>query len=271
MNKVPHITHEDWIATVATLPKDHDLRPSEIANKALELRYAPKPSQEQPLISADEARKLGAGNAEYFDSSLGMWQVCKIWCAYSTKYSDGAAFKYRAIKQKPVEPHAELKAMYEQQVKNGTTGFYLWEFLHLKTNEWRVIPADAPPLFINPVKYRCTPKPTCQVRNEDTGELKTMTREAAKKLQAELGDTVEWFLQYLLLPSYSPHAFDASDDVKDCIYSYKLKDKPLKQEAEQAIKDARKQLVENFVIMLDENFIYLSPSIYAKLKELLND
>lgn len=33
---------------------------------------------------------------------------------------------------------------------------------------------------------------TCQIRNDDTGELKTMTREAAKKLQAETKDTCDW-------------------------------------------------------------------------------
>ena len=119
----------------------------------------------------------------------------------------------------PVQPHAELKAMYDQQVRNGTTEFYLWEFLYLKTNEWRVIPTEEPPQFMNPVQYRCTPKPTCQVRNLDTGELKTMTREAAKLLQAETKDTREWFFPNRTNANY----WGSIDFNADGIYTYKLK------------------------------------------------
>ncbi len=135
---------------------------------------------EQEYITAEEARELGAGKAEWFDDAFKQWKLCTPDICNYHSY-----FKYRAIKQhepldlsnikgvgrnfeikpEPVDPHAELKAMYEQQTRNGTTEFYLWEFLYLKTNEWRVIPVDVPPLFINPVQYRCTPKPTCQVRN----------------------------------------------------------------------------------------------------------
>lgn len=111
---------------------------------------------EQPLITAEEARKLGVGKAECFTSIFG-WDI--IGHQHIYRYEN----KYRAIKQpEPVEP-------------------------------------------------------TCQVRNLDTGGLKTMTREAAKLLQAELGDTVEWLDPIGCNWSY-PLEFKGKG-----IYTYKLK------------------------------------------------
>lgn len=107
--------------------------------------------------------------------------------------------KLRAIadelESSTVEPHAELKG-------------------HLKHLE------------IAGVWVVCN-EPTCQIRNLDTGELKTMTREDAKKLQTELGDTVEWmnpFGQKSTQLMYKDLRFDC-----DGIYTYKPKAKPLKQ------------------------------------------
>ena len=80
-------------------------------------------------------------------------------------------------------------------------------------------------LAIQNIAYQtiCQPtnaEPTCQVKNIDTGELKTMTREAAKLLQAELGDTVEWFVHG------TKHEWEGevfAFDGKGSIYTYKLK------------------------------------------------
>lgn len=63
-------------------------------------------SNEQPFISAEEARKLGAGKAEVLEQD-GKWRVCGIKCQYPSSHFFGE-HKYRAVKQpKPVEPHAE--------------------------------------------------------------------------------------------------------------------------------------------------------------------
>ena len=183
----------------------------QLANRAIEIALAEQSTEQ--YITAEEARAMGAGKAEWFDDAFNQWNLCTPDICNYHPY-----FKYRAIKQpEPVHPHAELKAMYEQQVKDGMTEFYVWEFLYLKTNEWRVIPTEEPPQFINPVQYRCTPKPTCQVQNLDTGELKTMTREAAKKLQAETKDVCDWFTTRGALVIIDLNFGDAS------IYTYKLK------------------------------------------------
>lgn len=228
-------------------------------------------SQEQPLITAEEARKLGAGNVEIFDTGFwvvcdnfpngyqyraikqaqpseasteqyitaeeaialdkssvlleyyspefGCWMTCNYLLRFNEKFNNGEVIKYRrAIKQPaPAEPHAELKAMYAQQVKDGALDNFVWEYKNTAmSNEWREV-AHNLGVFYELNQYRCTPKPTCQVRNLDTGELKTMTREAAKLLQAELGDTVEWRLSGVGCVS-NHNNFETTGT-----YSYKLK------------------------------------------------
>ena len=94
----------------------------------------------------------------------------------------------------PTDPHAKLRAEYAKQVKEGTTGFYLWEFLYSEENEWRVIPFGEPPQFINPVQYRYT-NISCYVALK--GEpAKRMLRTEAQELQRSLGDAVEWLTPY---------------------------------------------------------------------------
>lgn len=125
----------------------------------------------------------------------------------------------------PVEPHAALKAMYKQQVKDGTLDNYVWEYKFHLSKEF--VPLDGSVVVLGQLltyadhEYRCTPKPTCQVRNLETDELKTITREAAKKLKAELGAVVEW-----ATPLGRPLV---NDFILEGIYTYKLKVKPLKQ------------------------------------------
>ena len=132
---VPHITITDahWIAADKATGGYNYV---EMCNKAIEIALAEKASEQ--YITAEEARKLGAGKAEYFHHWSNVWLLCHLDCSYDHN------FKYRAIKQEydeaaflkrfeenikadkarslvpePVEPHAELKAMYEQQVKDG--------------------------------------------------------------------------------------------------------------------------------------------------------
>jgi hypothetical protein len=76
-------------------------------------RAVKKNIDEQPLISAEEARKLGVGNVEYFapDADPATWQSCHGAVIIDCFRGTNEPIKYRAIKQpKPVEPHAELKA-----------------------------------------------------------------------------------------------------------------------------------------------------------------
>lgn len=123
----------------------------DMCNRINEKIDAYNKEQEQPLISAQDARKLGAGNAEWLGTE-GIW--------------------------------AELKPLYEQQFKNGTLDNFVWEWKSSGSSNFETL--ITPVWFsLHDAEYRCTPKPTCQVRNLDTGELKTMTREAAKLLQAE--------------------------------------------------------------------------------------
>ena len=55
--------------------------------------------KEQTLISAEEARKLGAGKAEWFDCAFKQWKLCTPDICNYHPY-----FKYRAIEQEPVGP-----------------------------------------------------------------------------------------------------------------------------------------------------------------------
>lgn len=120
------------------------------------------------------------------------------------------------------EPHAELRALYAQQFQRKTLDCYLWEFLNENGEYQHCFSTHdgvaSEPLWLPHKTYRCTPKPTCQVKNLDTGELKTMMREAAKLLQAELGDTVEWLLNGFTKPSLGGFDFGT-----DGIYTYKTK------------------------------------------------
>ena len=157
------------------------------------------------FISAEQARALGAGNAEFHATGWASWHICGETC----NYFDG--YQYRAIRKEVpaeplneletklaealqtifvlVEPHAELKALYAQQVTDGTLDDFVWEFLNEAGDYQHCFSAmdgiASEPLWFAHKKYRCTLQPTCQVKNLDTGELKTMTREAAQKLQAE--------------------------------------------------------------------------------------
>ena len=174
MNQVPYITITEklWQKAVDSLPFGN--RPQiAIANKAIEIALAEQ-SQDQ-YIKADEARKLGEGNAE-FQKSNGEWVRCGKWCVYNPTHDDGSVWKYRAIKQ---------------------------------------------------------PEPRCQVRNEDTGELKTMTREAAKLLQAETKGVCDWFDDGATVPDAEGFEFIGTG-----IYTYKQKANLVKLNGEFMTREA---------------------------------
>lgn len=181
---------------------------TEIANKAIEIAIAEAsvPEATEIYITAEQAQALGPGNAEYrvnriSTGYLGAWRLCLEGCFYDP--SDALwEVQYRAIKQPElVDPHAELKALYEQQVKNTDAGVpgglndFVWEFYanNLSRSAW--VPENPPSenWMNQPLKWRCTAKPTCQVKNLDTGVTETMTREKAKLLQAETKDVCDWF------------------------------------------------------------------------------
>ena len=123
-----------------------------------------------------------------------------------------------ANKIEPADPHAALRAEYAKQVAEGTTGFYLWEVLEGDTWQERGRIGN----FYPYLQYRRTPKPTCQVQlinGFQSGEVITMTREAARKLQAELGDTVEWFDP----ESFAPVLKDGFNFTMNGTYTYRTK------------------------------------------------
>ena len=145
------------------------------------------------------------------------------------------------------EPHAELKA----QGASGGSGLFS---------------SDANPSSVFVISggggHSDVPIATCQVQNLDTGELKTMTREKAKLLQAELGDTVNWINP----EGYAISGKEFSFDYSFGIYTYKLKAKPLKQiewkdvPVGVAVQTVNKKLVCTFVGMAANGLI----SIYNK-------
>jgi hypothetical protein len=205
---------------------------------------------EQEYITAEEARALGAGNAEW------RWGEGHAWALVSHKtggllYSRHA--QYRAIKQaqpepvkeydeaaflkrfeqnlsrdieaffrviKPVDEHAALRAEYAKQVAEGTTGFYLWE-LKDKHGIWLDV---GRPGFASDCEYRCTDI-SCYVSKDGEPAIR-MLRTEAQELQRSLVDTVEWNL-----PG-SNYRFNTANTVFDFnfrgTYTYRTKT-PVKQ------------------------------------------
>ena len=180
MNQVPQIKKNFWNLALSERPVMLD-----VANRALELQYATEANaeQEQPLITAEEARKLGVGKAE-FQAGDGEWIVCKPigGCVFPFEkrfLDNNEVIKYRAIKQpEPVEP-------------------------------------------------------TCQVRNLDTGETETMTREAAKLLQDETKDACDWFV-----PNSKGSIQSMFEFTDDGIYTYKPKANLVKLDGELMTREA---------------------------------
>ena len=147
---VPHATAADfvtWAQSRATFAINE-------VKAAIAQELAEQATQDQ-FISADDALKLGEDGAEWTIEDIGGWIKCGKGCKYKEKLFDQVV-KYRAIrKEVPAEPHAELRALYAQQVKNGTLGDFVWEFED--SSGWNLCYPQ--PVFRPFLQYRCTPKP----------------------------------------------------------------------------------------------------------------
>jgi hypothetical protein len=88
---------------------------------------------------------------------------------------------------KPADPHAAIRAEYTKQVKEGTTGFYLWEYKLLISDSWEDVHK---PSFFPEYEYRCIDI-SCLVSKDGEPAIR-MLRTEAQKLQRSMGDTVEW-------------------------------------------------------------------------------
>lgn len=237
----------------------------EIINKALELQHAAEQSQEQ-YITADEARKLGAGNAEYQYSKNNApwteWITCYLGCRYEES-DDSWKVKYRAIKQPEPVAIGMRDATYKDSTPKlhvGDSAFEDWfqaQPFATQTGVKQMCRDSYAAGMGDPLVTYATPpepvEPTCQVKNLDTGELKTMTREAAKKLWDELGYTVEWFSGrfHTRFPADQILAFDDTKDGchkgEPAIYTYKrkanlvkLNGKLMSPEAAIALRESKK-------------------------------
>jgi hypothetical protein len=222
---IPKITQKHWDKAYAEhRAKEPAFVFIDICNKAIEIAIAEQ--QESEYITAEQARELGAGNAEWF--CFGVWNVCDGSEGYVDKFSDDEKCLYRAIKQaqpeprqdmetclaneaalaweklypkEPVDPHADnfaeeshpaYRAMYAKQVAEGTTGFYLWEY---KAETDTDLPDDWTqelPEFYSTLQYRCTDI-SCYVSKDGEPAIRMLSTEA-QELQRKLGDTVEWNL-----------------------------------------------------------------------------
>jgi hypothetical protein len=163
----------------------------ETANRALALQ-ATAQQYEYVTITAEQARELGAG-AEYYQPVSDRWIKCDLLTKFPVSFSDGEVIKYRAIKQTlPIanqKPHqAALQAEYAKQVKDDTTGFYLWQF-QAGYGGW--LTCKNAPAFLSGCKYRYTDI-SCYVSKDSEPAIR-MLRMEARELQSKLGDTVEWF------------------------------------------------------------------------------
>jgi hypothetical protein len=95
----------------------------------------------------------------------------------------------KAALKTQVDPHAALSTEYQRQrdAVPCELGFYLWEVDHLGGNSYGKL---TEPYFHTEHEYRCTDI-SCYV-SKDGEPAKRVLRTDAQKLQAELGDTVEW-------------------------------------------------------------------------------
>jgi hypothetical protein len=180
---IPKITDAHWKQAFTDLLSPQ-MNNAAICNRAIEIALAEQ--QEREYITAAQARELGSGNAEYSINEVD-WYTCKVTCEYRTNaVFSYRPYKYRAIKQ----PHAALRAEYAKQVEEGTTGFYLWEYMNPMCDFWRTCIVD--PSWNPDKQYRCTDI-SCYVAKQ--GEpAKRMLRTEAQELQRQTDETHEWRL-----------------------------------------------------------------------------
>ena len=131
-----------------------------LANKAQEIALAEKQAQPEPVEQWGEN-----------DNSCGF---------------DKLAEKQSPEFLIPVDPHAALRAEYSKQVKEGTTGFYLWEF-----NGFGWIGCNDVPSFSPIMQYRYTDI-SCMVSKDGEPAVR-MLRTEAQELQRQTRDVCDWF------------------------------------------------------------------------------
>jgi hypothetical protein len=184
-----------------------------IINRALELQYeAEANEQQETYITAEQARELGAGNAEFNHPTMrDEWNVCAETCSYPNSIY-GENYKYRAIRAQPDDSvirvgdkvrigvyvcgefkpmslaivvedvDAQLCRVDKMSLHGGAPWITLEQKSHLRKE------TQAQPEPVDEQLY-------CQV-SKDGEPAKRMLRTDAQKLQAESGDTVDWFNPY---------------------------------------------------------------------------
>jgi hypothetical protein len=127
----------------------------------------------------------------------------------------------------PADPHADnfaeeshpaYRALYDKQVKEGTTGFYLWELMTTTNPDvWQQKTTGDEPHWTATTQYRCTDI-SCYVSKDGEPAIR-MLRTEAQELQAKLGDTVEWW-------AGTTKAFNGEDftfNLRGTTYTYRTK------------------------------------------------
>jgi hypothetical protein len=201
LNEVARYAWMNWM-TAYSFGRQHQ---ANIANKAIEIALA---EQQETYISAEEAARLGSGNVEML-LSTGEWFVIHGYYLYPSweKYRavkqaqpepvpfplpahDRAKLKAQQAKTEPVDPHAAIRAEYIRQrdAVPCERWFYKWEFQNNLTIDW--LNCGSAPEFCKERKYRCTDI-SCYVSKDGEPAIRMLLTNA-QKLQAELGDTVEW-------------------------------------------------------------------------------
>jgi hypothetical protein len=133
--------------------------------------------QESEFITAEQARELGAGNAEWRWSD-GTWESVGDVFPYFTDA------QYRAIKQAQPEPsikRADLCIEYLRQRNNVPCelGFYLWEYKNPSYDSWRE--CIVAPRFVAEHGYRCTDI-SCYVSKDGEPAIRMLIEDAIKVL-----------------------------------------------------------------------------------------
>jgi hypothetical protein len=91
----------------------------------------------------------------------------------------------------PVDQHAALRAEYAKQVKEGTVGFYLWEFKNKYMTKFAGVSECFEWHEFHPMlEYRCTDI-SCYVSKDDEPAIR-MLRTEAQELQRKTEDTHDW-------------------------------------------------------------------------------
>jgi hypothetical protein len=143
------------------------------------LRKEPK-AQPEPVIAAlEEINKRIDKNLEGFHNE---WAVSpELECLVEKAIAK--------LKSEPVDTHTTLRAEYAKQVKEGTTGFYLWEYSY--PDEPNHKNTTQIPGWTKSHVYYCTDI-SCYVSKDGEPAIR-MLRTKAQELQCKTKDTHDWF------------------------------------------------------------------------------